>query len=389
MSVYDVVPVSFEDYRRSARRRVPRFLFDYADGGANDERTHHDNHADFDAWRLRQRVLRDVSGVDTRTTLLGQDAAMPLALAPVGMAGMYARRGEVQANRAAAAAGVPFTSSTMGVCGIDEINAATERPAWFQLYMLRDRDYVLELLARARAAGTRTLVFTVDLPVPGMRLRDHRNGMIGGGWRGRLSKAVQIATSPLWAWDVGVRGTPHGLGNLAGRVADANDLQAYAAFAGSQFDPTVTWDDIRWLRDHWDGPLLIKGVMEADDARAAVDCGAEGVVVSNHGGRQLDGVASALRKLPDVVAAVDGAAEVYMDGGVRSGIDLVKAVALGARGVLVGRAWLYALASGGERAVHAWLTLMQREVATALALTGAPRITDLDASVLEATRADH
>jgi len=383
MSIYDVVPISVEDYRRRAKRRLPRFLFDYIDGAANAEETMACNVSEFSRYRLKQYVMRDVSKIDTRTTLMGQAASMPLALAPVGMAGMMARRGEVQGARAAERAGVPFTTSTVGICPVEEIRAATRAPFWFQLYMLRDREFVLELLARARAAGCATLVFTVDLPVPGMRLRDFRNGMLGGGWKGRLSQALQLATSPLWAWDVGIKGKPHSFGNLRDKVANPEDLTAYKAFVDSQFDSSVTWQDIRWLRDHWTGKLLIKGVMEVDDGKAAVDAGAEGVIVSNHGGRQLDGIAASLAKLPAMVQALGTQAEVYLDGGVRSGIDVVKAVALGARGVLIGRPWVWAAAGAGEQGLFDLLQLFQREIAVAMALMGVNEVQQINAELVE------
>jgi L-lactate dehydrogenase (cytochrome) len=383
MSLYDVVPVTVEDYRRRARRRLPRFLFDYAEGAANSERTAALNEADFAGLRLKQRVMRDVSRVDTGATLAGERAAMPVALAPVGMAGLYARRGEAQAARAAARVGVPFTASTVGICPVEEIRRASDNPFWFQLYMLRDRDFVLEMLGRARAAGCSTLVFTVDLPVAGMRLRDYRNGMLGGGLAGRLSKLAQLLGSPLWIYDVGLRGRPHSFGNLSHKVADPENLATYKAFVDSQFDPAVTWRDIRWLRQHWQGRILIKGIMEADDARAAVDAGADGIVVSNHGGRQLDSVASSVSKLPAVVEAVGGQVEVLLDGGVRSGLDVVKATALGASGVMLGRPWVYALAARGERGVADLLGVLQQEVATAMALMGVNRLADIGPQHLE------
>lgn len=308
---------------------------------------------------------------------------MPLALAPVGMAGLYRRRGEVQAARAAKQVGVPFTSSTVGICPVEEIRAATGEPFWFQLYMLRDRDYVLKLLARAEAAGCDTLAFTVDLPVAGMRLRDFRNGMLGGGWKGGLSRLAQLATSPAWVLDVGIRGKPHAFGNIVDAVTNPDDLDSFRAFIDAQFDPSCTWQDIRWLREQWRGKLLIKGVMEADDARAAVDAGADGVVVSNHGARQLDGIASSISKLPAVVDAVGAQTEVFMDGGVRSGIDVVKAVALGARGVLIGRPWMLALAACGQQGVSDLLNLFHREITTAMALMGVKRIADIDCGLLE------
>ncbi len=248
----------------------------------------------------------------------------------------------------------------MGICPVEEIQAATGKPFWFQLYMLRDRDFMQDLLNRAQAAGCSTLAFTVDLPVAGMRLRDFRNGMLGGGAIGAASKLIQLATSPLWAFDVGIKGKPHNFGNLAGKVADPNDLDAYKAFIDAQFDPTVTWDDIRWLRDQWQGNLLIKGVMEADDARAAVDSGADGVIVSNHGGRQLDGIASSISKVAAVADAVPSGTTVLMDGGVRNGIDVVKAVCLGAHGVLIGRPWIYAMAARGQQGIMDLMDVFQR-----------------------------
>jgi L-lactate dehydrogenase (cytochrome) len=383
MSIYDITPVSVADYRRRAKRRLPHFLFDYLDGGANDEDTMATNVADFGRFRLKQQVMRNVDGVDTRTTLAGHAASMPVALAPVGMAGMFARRGEVQGACAARTAGIPFTTSTVGICPVEEVAAAIRQPFWFQLYMLRDRDLVVKLLARAQAAGCDTLAFTVDLPVAGMRLRDYRNGMLGGGIPGKLSQLAQIVTAPLWALDVGLRGKPHNFGNLREVVPDPDDLNAYKAFIDAQFDPTVTWKDIAWLRSVWTGKILIKGILEADDAMAALDTGADGVIVSNHGGRQLDGVASSISKLAAVATAVGGRAEVYLDGGVRSGIDVVKAVALGARGVLIGRPWIYAMAARGETGVVDLLKLFQREIATAMALMGVKSIADITAQLIE------
>ncbi len=387
MSVFDVVPVTAADYRKRAEFRLPRFLFDYLDGGANDEFTMAENTSDFQRFHLRQRVMRDVSNIDTRTTLLGQEAAFPLAMAPVGMAGMYRRRGEVQGAKAAQAVGVPFSLSTVGICPVEEIQAATGAPFWFQLYMLRDRDVVTHILERARNAGCDTLLFTVDLPVAGMRLRDYRNGMLGGNLAAKLSFVAQLATSPLWAWDVGVRGKPHHFGNIADQVANPDDMNTVKAFIESQFDPSCTWDDIRWLRDQWPGKLVIKGVLEADDAKAAVDAGADGLVVSNHGARQLDGVSSTVNKLPAVVEAVkDSATEILLDSGVRSGIDILKALALGARGVLVGRPWVYALAAGGQQSVEDLLNLFQQEITTGMALLGVNRIDELNPELIDSER---
>ena len=383
MSLYDVTPVSTEDYRRRAKLRLPRFLYDYIDGGANDEATMAANVSDLRDIRLKQRVMRDVSDIDTSAVLSGRASGMPVVLAPVGFAGMFARRGEAQGALAANTMNIPFTTSTLGICPLEEIAEATGSSFWFQLYMLRDRGLVENLLARATEAGCDTLMFTVDLPVAGMRLRDYRNGMLGGGIAGQLSKFAQILTSPLWVVDVGLKGKPHNLGNLREAVADPDNLETYKSFVDDQFDPSVTWEDIAWLRKIWPGKLLIKGVLEADDALAAADVGADGVIVSNHGGRQLDGVASGISKLPDVAAAVGERTEVYMDGGVRGGIDVVRALALGAKGVLIGRPWVWAIAAGGQAALTDLLAVFQQEISTAMALTGVTRIEDITSDLID------
>jgi L-lactate dehydrogenase (cytochrome) len=374
-------PTTTDDWRERARARLPRFLFDYVDGGAGIEATLASNVADWSHVRLRQRVLHDVSGIDTATTLAGLSCTLPLALAPVGLAGMMARRGEVQAARTAAAAGVPYTLSTVGICGLEEVAAAA--PFWFQLYMLRDRGLVDALLARAWAAGVRTLLFTVDLPMPGPRHRDARNGLAQPGLRPKLLKAGQLAARPGWIVDVGVRGKPHAFGCLGDLVAEARDFDAFRAFIETQFDPSVTWRDIAWLRERWKGRLLLKGILDVDDARAAVASGAEGIVVSNHGGRQLDGVASTAMRLPAIVAAVGNETEVLVDGGVRSGIDVFRALALGARGVLIGRPWVWALAGGGAAGLAALLSVWRREFELAMALTGVTRVADIGRAQLD------
>ncbi len=383
MGTYKVKPVTTLDYHRLAEKRLPRFLFDYIDGGANQEDSMAANEADFRRFCLKQQVMCDVSDIDTSATLSGQSARMPVALAPIGMAGMMARRGEVQAARGAQSAGIPFTTSTVGICSLEEVQAATNAPFWFQLYMLRDRGLVSALLDRTQAAGCETLMFTVDLAVAGMRHRDTQNGLLGGGLAGRLAKAWQLATRPRWLVDVGIRGKPHDFGNLREVVSDARNLESYKAFIDSQFDPTVTWKDISWLRSLWRGKILIKGVMTASDAIAAADVGADGVIVSNHGGRQLDGVASTISKLPEVSAAVGDRVEVYMDGGVRNGIDVVKAVALGAKGVLIGRPWIWAIAGRGEKGLVDLLDVFQQEIAVAMALMGVNRIADITPDLIE------
>lgn len=377
------VPVSVEDHRTSARRRLPRFLFDYIDGGAGAEQTLAANAAAWSQVRLRQRVLVDVGGVDTSTSLLGEPCAQPLLLAPVGLAGMMARRGEVQAVRAANAARVPFTLSTVGLCGLDEVAAAASAPFWFQLYWLRDRGIVQALLDRAHAAGCKTLVFTVDLPLAGMRLRDLRNGMAGAGLRPKLLKAAQLLARPGWLWDVAVRGGPLRLGSLETHVPTARDLDAFRSFIDAQFDPTVTFADLAWLRARWPGTLVLKGILDADDARSAVAAGADALVVSNHGGRQLDGAVATAARLPAIAAAVGDRSTVLVDGGVRSGVDVFRALALGARGVMIGRPWVFALAAAGERGLAALLAHWRRELATTMALAGVTRIDAIGAQHLD------
>ena len=376
-------PASARDYRRLAQARLPRFLFDYIDGGASQEQT---LRANADAWMrvgLRQRVLVDVAGVDTATTLAGQACAMPLALAPLGLAGMMARRGEGPAARAAEAAGVPFTLSTVGICPLAEIGPAVAQAPWFQLYMLRDRGIVQALLQQAWEAGCRVLVFTVDLPVAGMRHRDTRNGLGAGGLRARLLKAGDLLGHPRWLWDVGVRGKPHLFGNLGALLPGVRDLDGFKAWVDTQFDPSVTWADIDWLRAQWPGTLLLKGILDEDDARAAVRAGAQGLVVSNHGGRQLDGVAATAVKLPAIAQAVAGQAQLLVDGGIRSGEDVLRALALGAQGVLIGRPWIWALAAGGEVALAGLLARWREELRLAMSLAGVRRVADIDARVLD------
>jgi L-lactate dehydrogenase (cytochrome) len=377
------LPATATDYRSQAQRRLPRFLFDYIDGGATDEHTLRANVADWGTVALRQRVLVDVDNVDTSTILAGQSVSIPLVLAPVGLAGMMARRGEVQAVRAADRAGVPFTLSTVGICSIDEVKAAAGAPFWFQLYMLRDRGIVRSVLERAWAAGCRTLVFTVDLPLPGMRHRDTRNGMSATGLRPKLLRAQQVLSSPGWLWDVAMRGKPHSFGSLSRDVPDAHDLNSFKAWVDQQFDPSVTWADIEWLRGIWPGKLILKGILDVEDAKAAVRVGADGVVVSNHGGRQLDGVSSTVIKLPAVVQAVGTQTEVLVDGGVRSGVDVFKALALGARGVLIGRPWIWALAGGGEAALTSLLAGWQRELLLAMTMAGVTRVADINETHLD------
>lgn len=383
MKTWNVIPVTTADYRRLAGKRLPQFLFDYIDGGSGEEISMARNVSDLQEIRLEQRVMRDVSEVSTGAQVLGEQLAMPLALAPVGLAGMYHTRGEAQAARAAGKAGVPFATSTVGICPVDEVAEAAGTPPWFQLYMVKDRGIVNAMLERAAQAGCGTLVFTVDLPITGKRYRDDRNGMLGAGIKGKAAKAWQLATRPAWLWNVGIRGKPHDLGNLRDVVSGLDDLDSFKTFIDTQFDPSVTWSDIEQVRKLWQGKLLVKGVMSADDAASAVDSGADGVVISNHGGRQIDGVASTVSRLPEVVRALGPQVEVLIDGGVRNGTDIVKAVALGASAALIGRPWAYALAARGERGVFDLLQVFQLEMANTMALMGVNRLDELHPGMLD------
>ncbi len=373
---------SVGDFRDGARRRLPRVLFDYIDGGAYDEATLAANVADFAALALRQRVLVDVSRLHMATSVFGQDLAMPVVLAPVGLGGMYASRGEAQAARAAKAAGIPFCLSTMGVCTAEEV-AKAAAPPWFQLYMIRDRGFMVELLARARAAACPVLLFTVDLPMPGARRRDARNAMTGERLDQRLRRGLDGLAHPAWLLDLYGRGLPHTLGNLTGAVDDVRGLGQFWTWIVRNFDPSVTWKDIEWVRQHWSGPIVLKGVLDAEDAREAVQCGADGLVVSNHGGRQLDGVPSAIAALPAIAEAVGDDLTVLMDGGVRSGLDVLKALASGAKACLVGRAWAFALGAAGEAGVASMLDILRRELRMAMSLTGCVDVREAGRALLD------
>jgi len=372
---------STHDFREAARRRLPRFLFDYADGGAYAEHTMARNVSDLADIALRQRVLRNVADIDLGTTLFGRRMAMPVGLGPVGISGMYHRRGETQVARAAARGGVPFCLSTVSICPLAEVKRASGAGAlWFQLYVIRDRGFMRDLIATAREQGAEALVFTVDMPVPGARYRDARSGMSGAG--APLKRVLQAMGRPGWAWDVGLRGRPHQLGNLEPVLGSKSGLNDYMGWLGANFDPSISWADLEWIRAAWDGPLIIKGILDVEDARAAVAIGADGIVVSNHGGRQLDGVLSSARALPAIAEAVRDRVTVLADSGVRSGLDVVRMLALGAHGVLLGRAWLFALAARGEAGVDLLLTLIEREMRVAMALTGVRSIAEIDGSIL-------
>ncbi|MCF8197532.1 MAG: L-lactate dehydrogenase [Sulfuritalea sp.] len=378
-----LAPATVSDYRKLARRRLPRHLFDYLDGAAYDERTANENLRSLQRVRLRQRVMRDVSQLNLGTHVLGQDLDLPLVLAPLGLAGVMARRAEVQAARAAEQAGVAFCESTVSICSIEEVRAATNAPFWYQLYIMRDRSYAKDLMIRAQAAGCPVLVLTVDLAVMGTRYRDIRNGMAGAqSLTGKLTKAWDLISHPRWLLDVAMRGKPLMFGNLTTAVPDARSLPEFKAWVDSQFDPRITWADLAWVRENWPGKILLKGILDVDDARLAAVHGADGIVVSNHGGRQLDGVEASADMLPRVVDAVGDKLEVLMDGGVRNGLDVVKALALGAKACMLGRAWGYAVAARGEAGVAHMLSSMRSEMTTALALCGQTDVRSLTREML-------
>jgi L-lactate dehydrogenase (cytochrome) len=379
-----VKAASVNDYRELARGRLPRFLFEYIDGGAYDEVTLARNVHDLRQIRLRQRVLRDVSAIELDTTLFGQKVSLPLALAPIGLAGLNARRGEVQAVQAAGAAGIPFCLSTVSACSIAEVQASAQQPFWFQLYMIRDRPFMRDLLAQARHACCSALVFTVDMPVPATRYRDYRSGLAGApGFKGSLRRTLQALGRPAWAYHVGLRGRPHSLGNIAPVLGRQSGIEDFFAWMRRNFDPTVTWKDLEWVRTQWPGPLIIKGILDPEDAREACALGADGIIVSNHGGRQLDGVRSSVHALPAIVELVGNRTTVLVDGGVRSGLDVVRMLALGAKAVLIGRPWVYALAARGRAGVAHVLALLEAEMRAAMALAGLTSVASIDRQALD------
>lgn len=370
------------DYRAAAQRRLPPFLFHYIDGGAYSEHTLRRNTADLADIALRQRILNNMSALSLETTLFDEKLAMPVVLAPVGLTGMYARRGEVQAARAAAKKGIPFTLSTVSVCPIEEVAPAIDRPMWFQLYVLKDRGFMRNALERAQAAGVKTLVFTVDMPVPGARYRDAHSGMSGPNAAAR--RVLQAMLHPQWAWDVGLNGKPHDLGNVSAYRGHPTGLEDYIGWLGANFDPSISWQDLEWIRDFWKGPMIIKGILDPQDAKDAVSFGADGIVVSNHGGRQLDGVLSTARALPAIADAVKGEIKILADSGIRTGLDVVRMIALGADSVLLGRAFVYALATAGEAGVINLLELIEKEMRVAMTLTGAKSVAHLSRDSLVA-----
>jgi len=371
---------SASDYREAARRKLPRFLFDYIDGGAYAEHTLRANSADLTGISLRQRILKNVETLSLQTTLFDQPLAMPIILAPVGLTGMFARRGEVQAVKAAENKGIPLCLSTVSVCSIEEVVAQSQQSIWFQLYVLKDRGFMKNALERAKAAGVKNLVFTVDMPTPGARYRDAHSGMSGPFASSR--RMLQAMTRPDWAFNVGVMGRPHDLGNISKYLGKAVTLEDYMGWLANNFDPSISWSDLEWIRDFWKGPMIIKGILDPQDARDAVSFGADGIVVSNHGGRQLDGVLSTAKALPSIVQAVGNDLTVLVDSGIRSGLDVVRMLALGAKGVLLGRSMAYALAADGQRGVENMLDIFAKEMRVAMTLTGVTSIGQIDESTL-------
>lgn len=371
---------SANDYREAARRRLPPFLFHYIDGGAYAEYTLKRNVEDLSSIALRQRVLKDMTQLDLSTEIFGEQLSLPVALSPVGLTGMYARRGEVQAAMAADKKGIPFTMSTVSVCPIEEVTPKINRPMWFQLYVLRDRKFMQNVLERAKAAGCSTLVFTVDMPVPGARYRDAHSGMSGPN--AAMRRYLQACTHPHWAMNVGLLGRPHDLGNVSKYLGKAIGLEDYIGWLGNNFDPSISWKDLEWIRDFWDGAMVIKGILDPQDAKDAVRFGADGIVVSNHGGRQLDGVMSTATALPKIVDAVKGDIKILVDSGIRNGLDVVRMLALGADLCMLGRAFVYALAADGEAGVTNLLNLIDKEMRVAMTLTSANRIQDINRDCL-------
>lgn len=371
---------SIGDLRELARRRVPRAIFDYADRGAYDEITIQRNRADLQALEFRQRVMVNVADVCVATTVLGEAWTIPVGIAPTGLAGLFYRDGEIHGARAAVDFGVPFTLSTMSICSIEDVSAALERPFWFQIYLMKDRGFNAQLIERARAAQCSALVLTVDMPVQSERRRDAKNGLAIPP-RLTLSNALEIAWKPAWALNM-LLGKRHTFGNLESRMTGTGGITTLAHWIASQFEPAITWDDVSWVRERWPGKLIIKGVLDPEDAASACAAGADALVVSNHGGRQLDGAPSSISVLAELCAAVNGRCDVLFDGGIQSGQDVLKALALGARGCLIGKAFLYGLAARGGAGVTIALDILARELKVTLALTGQTDVRRVSTHVL-------
>jgi L-lactate dehydrogenase (cytochrome) len=370
-----------DDLRSLARSKVPRAFFDYADSGSYSEQTLRANRSDLEAIKLRQRVLVDVSERSLATTVLGKKLAAPMILAPIGLLGMQHGNGEILAANAAHAAGIPWTLSTMSICSIEQVAEATQRPFWFQLYVIRDRGFSRQLMDRAIAAKVDTLVLTVDLQVLGQRHRDVRNGMTVPP-EFRIKNVIDIATKPAWAWSV-LNSRSWTFGNISGHVPGMENVNTLSKWTQDQFDPALNWKDIEWIRKYWPGKLVIKGILDTDDARTAVKMGADAIVVSNHGGRQLDGASSSIAMLPRVADAVGSDTEILFDGGIRTGADMLRALALGARACLIGRSYVWGLGAGGQAGVAKAIDILKNELSVTMALTGVGNIASIDGRVLE------
>ena len=363
------------DLRALARRRVPRAFFEYADSGSYEEETLRANRADLEKLKLRQRVLVDVSKRSLATTIVGQPSALPFALAPIGLTGMQYGNGEILAAQAADAAGIPYTLSTMSICSIEHVAEATGKPFWFQLYVIKDRDFTKDILARARAAKCDTLVLTVDLQLLGQRHRDIKNGMTVPP-EIRIKNIIDIGTKPAWLWSI-LNAKSWTFGNLAGHVKGMEKINQLAQWTNQQFDPALNWKDVEWIKSIWPGKMIIKGILDVDDARTAVKLGADAIVVSNHGGRQLDGAPSSISMLPGIADAVGNDIEVLFDGGIRTGADILRALALGAHACLIGRAYVYGLGAGGGPGVAKAIDILKKELDIAMALTGTNSISEI------------
>jgi L-lactate dehydrogenase (cytochrome) len=374
------VVTCIEDLRRVAKRRVPRMFYDYADAGSWTEGTYRANEADFRPIKLRQRVAVNMEGRSVATKMVGIDVAMPVALAPTGLTGMQHADGEILAARAAEKFGVPFTLSTMSICSIEDVAANTSKPFWFQLYMMRDRGFIERLVERCKAAKCSALMLTLDLQILGQRHKDIVNGLSAPP-KPTIANLLNLATKPRWC--LGMLGTPRrGFGNIVGHVKGIEDLSSLSAWTSGQFDPRLSWADVEWVKKLWGGKLILKGIMDVEDARLAADSGADALIVSNHGGRQLDGAPSSIAALPAIAAAVGSRIEVWMDGGIRSGQDVLKAVALGAKATLIGRSFLYGLGAYGEEGVTRCLEIIANELDLTMAFCGRTDIHDVDRSIL-------
>ncbi len=374
------VITNIEDLRVLAQKRVPRMFYDYADSGSWTESTYRANESDFQKIRLRQRVAVNMENRTTAVKMVGQDCKMPVAIAPVGLTGMQHADGEIKAARAAEKFGIPFTLSTMSICSIEDIAAHTQAPFWFQLYMMRDRDAMAAMIERARKARCSALVLTLDLQVIGQRHKDLKNGLTAPP-RPTVANIINLMTKPRWC--LGMAGTRrHTFGNLVGHVKAVSDMKSLAAWTNEQFDPRLSWPDVAWVKERWGGKLILKGIQDVEDAKLAVQSGADAIVVSNHGGRQLDGAQSSIEALPAIVAAVGSQIEVWMDGGIRSGQDVLKAWALGARGTMIGRAMVYGLGAMGEAGVTKALQVIHKELDITMAFCGHTNLQHVDRSIL-------